>query len=328
MPGYMRIDGRQGERGGTQGVLPRRSMRATRHVEAIGSAVISESRQKIETGGNELLVQKDKAGGEMLGGTFGKLRPSKGYRGAPAPRWCPMGLSKTQRCRLQKMRQKELAKKERERKRDEWYAQARPMVVPRKIWREKWLAREEKDEGEINDGSSEDKGQASNVEVMEVSMVFMIPAEFRAPKEAEVAEMVVGAERAMFEKPKEAGSHMKPLYIKGHVDGKPVGRMMVDGGVSINIMPLATFQRLGHRKEDLKQTNMNLAGFAGEPAEAKGIVSKELTVGCKMIPMVFFVVDVKGRYNLLLGRDWIHANGCVPSNVHQRLMQWSGIRLR
>jgi hypothetical protein len=81
-------------------------MRATRHVEAIGSAVISESRQKIETGGNELLVQKDKAGGEeMLGGTFGKLWPSKGYRGAPAPRWCPMGLSKTQRCRLQKMRQ-------------------------------------------------------------------------------------------------------------------------------------------------------------------------------------------------------------------------------
>jgi hypothetical protein len=37
-----------------------------------------------------------------------------------------------------------------------------------------------------------------------------------------------------------------------------------------------------------------------------------------------FVVVVKGRYNLLLGRDWIHANGCVPSTLHQCLVQWVG----
>jgi hypothetical protein len=33
---------------------------------------------------------------------------------------------------------------------------------------------------------------------------------------------------------------------------------------------------------------------------------------------------VKGKYNLLLGRDWIHANGCVPSTLHQCLIQWIG----
>jgi hypothetical protein len=32
---------------------------------------------------------------------------------------------------------------------------------------------------------------------------------------------------------------------------------------------------------------------------------------------VFLVVDVKGKYNVLLGRDCIHANGCVPSMLHQ-----------
>jgi hypothetical protein len=36
------------------------------------------------------------------------------------------------------------------------------------------------------------------------------------------------------------------------------------------------------------------------------------------------VVDVKGRYNILLGRDWIHANGCVPSTLHQCVVQWVG----
>jgi hypothetical protein len=69
---------------------------------------------------------------------------------------------------------------------------------------------------------------------------------------------------------------------------------------------------------------MSLSGFSREPTEAKGIVSKELTVGSKTIPTAFFVVDVKGRYNVLLGRDWIHVNGCVPSIVHQCVVQWIG----
>jgi hypothetical protein len=31
---------------------------------------------------------------------------------------------------------------------------------------------------------------------------------------------------------------------------------------------------------------------------------------------------VKGKYKVLLGRDWIHVNGCVPSTLHQCVMQW------
>jgi hypothetical protein len=61
------------------------------------------------------------------------------------------------------------------------------------------------------------------------------------------------------------------------------------------------------------KTNMMLIGFLGEASDTKGIVFKELTVGSKIMPMAFFVVDVKGRYNVLLGRDRIHANGCVLS---------------
>ena len=40
--------------------------------------------------------------------------------------------------------------------------------------------------------------------------------------------------------------------------------------------------------------------------------------------MAFFVVDVQGSYNLILGRDWIRANRCVPSSLHQFLIQWVG----
>jgi hypothetical protein len=38
--------------------------------------------------------------------------------------------------------------------------------------------------------------------------------------------------------------------------------------------------------------------------------------------MAFFVVDVVGHYNVLLGRDWIHTNECVLSTLHQCVMQW------
>ena len=32
----------------------------------------------------------------------------------------------------------------------------------------------------------------------------------------------------------------------------------------------------------------------------------------------------KGSYSLLLGCDWIHANYCVLSTMHQCLIQWHG----
>jgi hypothetical protein len=35
------------------------------------------------------------------------------------------------------------------------------------------------------------------------------------------------------------------------------------------------------------------------------------------VSTAFFMVDVRGHYNVLLRRDWIHANECVPSTLNQ-----------
>ena len=56
--------------------------------------------------------------------------------------------------------------------------------------------------------------------------------------------------------------------------------------------------------------------------EAKGVMSMELTVGSKLLATAFFVVEVQGNYSVILGRDWIHANRCIPSTLHQFLIQW------
>jgi hypothetical protein len=181
----------------------------------------------------------------------------------PAPRWCLSGISKTQCCRLQKLGQKELPEKRDEEERDRWFNHARPMTKVKQTWRDKRLAHEENDSDSdrSNEGRIEEKvvvtrevhkGQhGSKVPSMEVNMVFTIPTEFRAPEE-NVAELALCAEGAVFEKPEKLGEHMKPLFIRGHLDGTPVGHMLVDGGASVNIMPLSVFKSLGHGEGDLK----------------------------------------------------------------------------
>jgi hypothetical protein len=89
-------------------------------------------------------------------------------------------------------------------------------------------------------------------------------------------------------------------------------------------MPCSVFKKLGNKEDELMKTNMMLSGFSGEASDIKGIASKELTVGNKTIPIAFFMVNVKGKYNVLLGHNWIHANGCVPSMLHQCVIQWVG----
>jgi hypothetical protein len=46
---------------------------------------------------------------------------------------------------------------------------------------------------------------------------------------AEAVQLNLGLERAVFQKPEKLGQHMKPLYIKGFLDGEPVNRMLVNG---------------------------------------------------------------------------------------------------
>jgi hypothetical protein len=74
----------------------------------------------------------------------------------------------------------------------------------------------------------------------------------------------------------------------------------------------------------LIKTNVILSDFNGQASEAQGILNMDLTVGSKTVPTSFFIVSSKSTYTVLLGRDWIHANCCIPSMMHQCLIQWDG----
>jgi hypothetical protein len=57
-----------------------------------------------------------------------------------------------------------------------------------------------------------------------------------------MAQLVL-AKQATFDKPAK-NRHMRPLYLRGYVNGKPLTKMFVDGGVAVNVMPYTTFRNL------------------------------------------------------------------------------------
>jgi hypothetical protein len=70
---------------------------------------------------------------------------------------------------------------------------------------------------------------------------------------------------------------------------------------------------------------MTLSGVGTDNSiKARGVTSIELTIETKTLAAAFFVADIEGNYNLILGRDWIHANQCVPSTLHKMLLHWVG----
>jgi hypothetical protein len=161
----------------------------------------------------------------------------------------------------------------------------------------------------------------------DVNMVFVLPSEFRAPQPEEfaIAQLDLGPQPIIFEKPKEKSyKHLKGLYLKGLIDGKPFNRMLVNTGAAVNLMPYSVLRRLGRSSADLIKTNVMLNDFNGQPSKAKGVLNVELTVARKTVPTSFFIVNSKSTYTVLLGRDWIHINCCVPSTMHQCLVQWDG----
>ena len=169
-----------------------------------------------------------------------------------------------------------------------------------------------------------------------VNMVFVLPEEFHAPTPPEpmasfidsvgdIVQLDIGPRPVVFEKPREKTyKHLKPLYLKGYINGKPVNRMLVDTGAAVNIMPYSVMRRLGHNPSELIKTSITLNDFNGQTSEAQGVLNVDLRVGNKSMPTAFFVTDSKGTYTVILGRDWIYANCCIPSSMHQCIIQWDG----
>ncbi|WCJ31745.1 hypothetical protein M5689_013206 [Euphorbia peplus] len=127
--------------------------------------------------------------------------------------------------------------------------------------------------------------------------------------------------RVYFDKPTpKMTRHIRPLYVKAHIDGKPLSRVLIDNGSAVNIIPLKMVMALGKSEEDIVSSEISVSAFTREVAKTYGVLSVELTISTKTARTAFFVVNSSASYQALLRRDWIHSNACIPSSLHQLML--------
>ncbi|KAG5533025.1 hypothetical protein RHGRI_027308 [Rhododendron griersonianum] len=57
--------------------------------------------------------------------------------------------------------------------------------------------------------------------------------------------------------------HLKPLYVKVHMNGQPISKVLVDNGAVVNILPSRMMKLLNKTSNDLIPTEVTVGNFAG-----------------------------------------------------------------
>jgi len=131
------------------------------------------------------------------------------------PRWCPEGLTKTQRRRMQRERQEDLYSEE-----------------------------SSSNERPENLQQSKYNGKGPSVDV---NMVFMLPMEFFGPSNDveeivlsdQIAQLALDPMMAIFEKPTDdERQHLKALFVKGRVDGSQCPKYSLMGELQLILCPM------------------------------------------------------------------------------------------
>ena len=110
--------------------------------------------------------------------------------------------------------------------------------------------------------------------------------------------------------------HIKPLYLRAHLNGRPVSKVLIDNGSAVNAMPLRMLRALRRSISDMIEIEVIVSSFTEEVSKTLGILPIDITIGRKTSLSSFFVIESTANYNILLGRNWIHANWCVSSYLH------------
>ncbi|KAM1591658.1 hypothetical protein ACFX1Z_035254 [Malus domestica] len=115
-------------------------------------------------------------------------------------------------------------------------------------------------------------------------------------------------------------NHLQPIYVAAYLEGVPFKRVLIDGGVAINILPAKQMKKMGRDVEDLIPMDLTVSSFSCAITKTHEILPLEMDLGSKQIMLAFFMVDCTSTYGALLGRDWIHQSFAILSILHQQVV--------
>ncbi|GLJ22222.1 hypothetical protein SUGI_0417710 [Cryptomeria japonica] len=112
--------------------------------------------------------------------------------------------------------------------------------------------------------------------------------------------------------------HNAPLHIEAFLHKHRIKRVLIDGGVGLNICTLSTIKQLGYSEKAMNSTNkITIKAYDDEERSSKGTVTLPLRVGPVTKDVVCQVLDLDLTYKILLGHPWIHGMRLVTSTYHQ-----------
>ena len=89
-------------------------------------------------------------------------------------------------------------------------------------------------------------------------------------------------QKVILEKPSvEMTRPIKPLYVRGHLNGRPVLKVLIDDGSVVNVIPLSMLGALGRSINDLIETEVVVSAFTGEVSKTLGILPIDITISSK-----------------------------------------------
>ncbi|KAA0031993.1 uncharacterized protein E5676_scaffold96G00810 [Cucumis melo var. makuwa] len=82
-------------------------------------------------------------------------------------------------------------------------------------------------------------------------------------------------------------------------------------------MPKSTMRQLGILMDKLSNSKLVIQGFNQGSQRTIGMIRLELTIGDLKASALFYVIDSRTTYKLLLGHPWIYGNGVIALTLHQ-----------
>ena len=116
-------------------------------------------------------------------------------------------------------------------------------------------------------------------------------------------------QKVILDKPSvEITRHIKPLYVRAHLNSRPVSKVLIDNGSTVHVMSLRMLRAMGRSIGDLIEIEVVMYAFTREVSKTLGILPIDITIGSKTTLSAFFMKDSIANYKIFLRRDWNHAN--------------------
>ena len=111
--------------------------------------------------------------------------------------------------------------------------------------------------------------------------------------------------------------HNRPLFVTGYIREQEVNRILIDGGSTVNILPLKILKELRISLDELLPSKLMIQGLNQGGQRAIGKIRLHMLIGEMESSALFHVIDAKTTYKVLIGRPWLHEYSVMPSTYHQ-----------